>query len=67
MKAHLPVGKSSEMDGVKIFNAQGQPIGYIGLPELCPDLAFGGPKRNRLYRAGSHSLYAPYAEAVSAV
>lgn len=59
MKAHLPVGKSSEMDGVKIFNAQGQPIGYIGLPELCPNLAFGGPKRNRLYRASSPIRQAP--------
>lgn len=67
MQAHLPLGKSEEMDGVKVFNAQGKPIGFIRLPERCANLAFGGPKRNRLYMASSHSLYALYVETHGAV
>ncbi|MEJ8849441.1 SMP-30/gluconolactonase/LRE family protein [Variovorax rhizosphaerae] len=67
MKAHLPLAKSEDMDGVKVFNAQGKPIGFIRLPERCANLEFGGPKRNRLYMASSHSLYALYVEAHGAV
>ncbi|MGC3984967.1 MAG: SMP-30/gluconolactonase/LRE family protein [Pseudorhodoferax sp.] len=67
MKAHLPLGKSEEMDGVKVFNKDGKPIGFIRLPERCANLEFGGPKRNRLYMASSHSLYALYVEAHGAV
>ncbi|QHI96591.1 twin-arginine translocation signal domain-containing protein [Xylophilus rhododendri] len=67
MKALTPLGKPEEMDGVKIFNPQGKPIGFIKLPERCPNLVFGGPKRNRLYMASSHSLYALYVEAFGAV
>lgn len=63
MRAHLPLGRSEEMDGVKVFNSQGKPIGFIRLPERCANLEFGGPKRNRLYMASSHSLYALYVEA----
>jgi gluconolactonase len=43
------------------------PIGFIHLPERCPNLTFGGPKNNRLYMASSHSLYALYVEAEGAV
>ena len=46
-----------------VFNPQGKPIGFIRLPERCPNLTFGGPKGNRLYMASSHSLYALYVEA----
>lgn len=60
-------GKSEDLDGVMVFNPQGKPIGFIRLPERCPNLAFGGPKGNRLYMAASHSLYALYVEAHSAV
>ena len=67
MKAYLPTAKSQEMDGVKVFNAKGQPIGFIRLPERCANLVFGGPKRNRLYMASSHSLYALYVETHAAV
>ena len=67
MKAYLPAGKSSEMDGVKVFNPQGKAIGFISLPERCANLEFGGPKRNRLYMTSSHSLYALYVEAHGAV
>ncbi|WP_319241999.1 SMP-30/gluconolactonase/LRE family protein [uncultured Propionivibrio sp.] len=60
-------GKPEELDGVKVFNAEGMPIGFIRLPERCANLCFGGPKNNRLYMAGSHSLYALYVEAQGAV
>nr|WP_244818310.1 SMP-30/gluconolactonase/LRE family protein [Caballeronia sp. Lep1P3] len=58
---------SADLDGVKVFNAKGKPIGFIHLPERCPNLTFGGPKNNRLYMASSHSLYALYVEAEGAV
>ncbi len=45
-----------------VFNPQGQPIGHIHLPERCANLAFGGAKRNRLFMAASHSIYALYVE-----
>jgi len=67
MKAFLPLAKSEEMDGVKVFNKDGKAIGFIRLPERCANLEFGGPKRNRLYMASSHSLYALYVEAHGAV
>jgi gluconolactonase len=66
-KAHLPTAKSEDMDGVKIFNAAGKPIGFVRLPERCANLEFGGPKRNRLYMTSCHSLYALYVETHSAV
>ena len=47
-------------DGVHVFSPQGQRIGMILLPEICANLCFGGPKRNRLYMAASQSLYSVY-------
>ncbi len=49
-------------DGVHIFAADGQRIGQILLPEICSNLCFGGPKRNRLFITASQSLYAVYVE-----
>jgi gluconolactonase len=43
-----------------VFNPEGKPIGFIALPERCANLCFGGRKRNRLFMAASHSLYALY-------
>jgi gluconolactonase len=51
---------SAQLDGVKIFNATGKPIGFIALPERSANLCFGGAKRNRLFMAASHSLYSLY-------
>jgi gluconolactonase len=51
---------SADLDGVMVFNPQGEAIGFIQLPERCANLCFGGPKNNRLYMASSHSLYALY-------
>jgi len=50
----------AELDGVRIFNNAGAPIGHIALPERCANLCFGGRWRNRLFMAASHSLYALY-------
>ena len=48
-------------DGVQVFAAQdGQRIGQILLPEICSNLCFGGPKRNRLFMTASKSIYAVY-------
>jgi gluconolactonase len=51
---------SDELDGVRIFNAKGKPIGHITLPERCANVCFGGRYRNRLFMAASHSLYSLY-------
>jgi gluconolactonase len=53
-------------DGVHIFSAEGQRIGQILLPEICSNVCFGGPRRNRLFMTASQSLYAVYVEAVGA-
>lgn len=47
-------------DGVHIFTPEGQRIGQILLPEICSNVCFGGPKRNRLFMTASQSLYAVY-------
>ena len=60
-------GKSEDLDGVMVFNPQGKAIGFIQLPERCANLAFGGPKRYRLYLTSSHSVFALYVESHGAV
>ena len=50
------------LDGVRVFNPQGQAIAHIHLPERCANLCFGGAAGNRLFMAASHSLYALYVE-----
>lgn len=47
-------------DGVHIFAPDGRRIGQILLPEICSNICFGGPKRNRLFMTASQSLYAVY-------
>ncbi len=49
-------------DGVQIFAPDGTRIGLIKLPEICANICFGGPKRNRLFMGASQSLYAVYVE-----
>jgi len=53
-------GRSAGYSGVTVWNPQGKLIGRIRLPEVCGNVCFGGPKRNRLFMAGSQSLYAVY-------
>ena len=55
-----PGAASAGLDGVRVFNRAGQPIGHIHLPERCANLCFGGERRNRLFMASCHSLYALY-------
>ena len=54
---------SAELDGVRVFNPAGAPIGHIRLPERCANVCFGGRRRNRLFMAAGHSLYALYVNA----
>ncbi|MEQ5843724.1 SMP-30/gluconolactonase/LRE family protein [Paraburkholderia acidicola] len=51
---------TDELDGVRVFTAQGEAIGHIALPERCANLCFGGRHRNRLFMAASHGLYSLY-------
>ncbi len=48
---------TAALDGVRVFNPAGEPIGHIALPERCANVCFGGRWRNRLFMAASHSLY----------
>ena len=47
-------------DGVTVYAPDGKMIGRILLPERCANVCFGGPKRNRLFMAASHSVYSLY-------
>jgi gluconolactonase len=47
-------------DGVHVFNPGGDRVAHIRLPEMCANLCFGGPHRNRLFMTASQSLYAVY-------
>lgn len=47
----------AQLDGVMVFNPQGNAIGHIRLPERCANLCFGGIDNNRVFMASSHSLY----------
>jgi gluconolactonase len=49
---------SEELDGVRVYNREGRPIGHVHLPERCANVCFGSAHRNRLFMAASHSLYA---------
>jgi gluconolactonase len=53
-------GRAVGYSGVTIWTPEGRLIGRIRLPEVCGNLCFGGPKRNRLFMAASQSLYAVY-------
>ena len=53
-------GRAVGYSGVTVWTPEGKLIGRIRLPEVCGNLCFGGPKRNRLFMAASQSLYALY-------
>ena len=53
-------GRNVGYSGVTVWNPEGKLIGRIRLPEVCGNVCFGGPKRNRLFMAASQSLYALY-------
>jgi gluconolactonase len=53
-------GRAVGYSGVTVWTPAGKLIGRIRLPEVCGNVCFGGPKRNRLFMAASQSLYAVY-------
>jgi gluconolactonase len=53
-------GRAVGYSGVTVWTPAGKLIGRIRLPEICGNVCFGGPKRNRLFMAASQSLYAVY-------
>jgi gluconolactonase len=55
------------LDGVSIFNPAGKLIGRINLPERSANLCFGGTYRNRLFMAGSTSIYSLYVNTQGAI
>jgi gluconolactonase len=55
-------GRNVGYSGVTVWTPEGQLIGRIRLPEICGNVCFGGPKRNRLFMAASQSLYALYTQ-----
>jgi len=53
-------GRALGYSGVTVWNPAGKLLGRIRLPEVCGNLTFGGPKRNRLFMAASQSIYSVY-------
>ena len=43
--------------GVLVFEPGGKLIGRVRLPEVCANVAFGGPKHDHLFMTASQSLY----------
>jgi gluconolactonase len=57
---------TSAGDGVHCFSPNGDLLGKVRVPEVVSNLAFGGPKRNRLFITATTSLYSVYVGAVGA-
>ena len=55
-------GRAVGYSGVTVWNPDGKLLGRIRLPEICGNICFGGPKRNRLFMVASQSLYAVYTQ-----
>jgi gluconolactonase len=53
-------GRALGYSGVTVWSPQGKLLGRIRIPEVCGNITFGGPKRNRLFLAASQSIYALY-------
>ncbi|MAG13424.1 MAG: gluconolactonase [Spirochaetales bacterium] len=51
---------TSAADGVHCYSPDGELLGKIRVPETVANLAFGGPRRNRLFITATTSLYAIY-------
>ncbi|MDX3924671.1 MAG: SMP-30/gluconolactonase/LRE family protein [Shinella sp.] len=57
---------TSAGDGVHCFSPEGVLLGKIRVPQTVANLAFGGPRRNRLFITATKSLYAVYVTATGA-
>ncbi|HWH46695.1 MAG TPA: SMP-30/gluconolactonase/LRE family protein [Burkholderiales bacterium] len=53
-------GRAVGYSGVTVWSPEGKLLGRIRLPEICGNVTFGGPKRNRLFMVASQSLFAVY-------
>ena len=53
-------GRDMNFAGATVWSPEGKLIGRVRLPEICANLTFGGPKRNRLFMTAGQSLYAVY-------
>ncbi|QIE57321.1 SMP-30/gluconolactonase/LRE family protein [Pikeienuella piscinae] len=53
-------GRAVGYSGVTCWSPEGKLLGRIRIPEICGNICFGGPKRNRLFMAASQSIYAVY-------
>ena len=51
---------TSAGDGVHCYEPDGTLIGKVRVPEPVANVAFGGPRRNRLFITATRSLYAVY-------
>ncbi len=51
---------TSAGDGVHCYDPDGTLLGKIRLPETVSNLAFGGPKRTRLFITARQSLYSVF-------
>ena len=49
---------ASAADGVHVHDQDGTLVGKVAIPEIVANLAWGGPKLNRLFICGTTSLYA---------
>ncbi|MCX8998288.1 SMP-30/gluconolactonase/LRE family protein [Rhizobiaceae bacterium BDR2-2] len=54
---------TSAGDGVHCFAPDGTRLGKILVPQTVANLAFGGPRRNRLFITATRSLYSIYVNA----
>jgi gluconolactonase len=48
---------TSAGDGVHVYSPEGELLGKFLIPEIVGNVTFGGTKRNRLYIAGTTSIY----------
>lgn len=46
-------GRAVGYNGATVWSPEGKLLGRIRLPEICGNITFGGPKRNRLFMAAS--------------
>jgi len=51
---------------VRVHAPDGTPLACLHTPEVIGNLCFGGTKKNRLFMAGSTSIYSIYVNAVGA-
>ncbi len=57
---------TSAQDGVHCYSPEGDLLGKIRLPTVAANLAFGGPKRNRLFITATEYLFSIYVAATGA-